>query len=90
MSEAKAVFQFRSKMAKFSGNYKGKNPIKMCPLCLSHPDTQEWSFKCLELKKHIKISGNYDDITEGNITKNLAKTTLAILKYREMSLDGAQ
>ena len=81
VSEAKAVFQFRSKMAKFSGNYKGKNPIKMCPLCLSHPDTQEWSFKCLEIMKNLEINGNYNDIIEGNITKKLAKTTLSIIKF---------
>ena len=48
-SEAKAIFQFRSRMAKFSGNYKGNSPIKICPLCSSHPDTQEWSFQCLEI-----------------------------------------
>ena len=89
-SEAKSIFQFRSRMAKFSGNYKGKNPIKNCPLCSSHPDTQEWSFKCLEIMKNIKINDNHNDIIEGNITKNLAKTTLAIIKFREMSLNGAQ
>ena len=88
--EAKAIFQFRSRMAQFNGNYKGKNPIKICPLCSSHPDTQEWSFKCSEILKNIEIKGNYSDIIEGNITKNVAKSAHAIIKFREMSQAGAQ
>ena len=88
--EAKAVFQFRSRMAKFSGNYKGNSPVKICPLCSSHPDTQEWSFKCLEIKKNIQVNSNYNNIFEGKITKNLAKTVLSIIKFRDTSLNGAQ
>ena len=88
--EAKATFQFRSRMAPFHGNYKGKIPTKICPLCSSHPDTQEWSFKCSEIKKNVDVKGKYDDIIEGNISKNLAKTTLSIIKFRELSLNGAQ
>ena len=88
--EAKAIFQFRSRMAKFDGNYKGKSPTKICPLCSSHPDTQEWSFKCKEIKKNIEINGNYNDILEGKINKKLAKATLNIIKFREMSQTGAQ
>ena len=83
--EAKAVFQFRSRMAKFNGNYKGKNPVKAYPLCFSHPDTQEWSFKCQEINKNIEVKGNYDNIFDGSIDKNLAKTLLSIIKFREMS-----
>ena len=88
--EAKAIFQFRSRMAQFNGNYKGKNPIKACPLCFSHPDTQEWSFKCPEINRNITILGNYDDIFDGIIDKKLAKTVLSIIKFRQMSLIGAQ
>ena len=88
--EAKSIFQFRSRMAQFHGNYKGNIPTKICPLCSSHPDTQEWSFKCLEIKKNIDIKGNYDDIIEGKINKNLAKTIHSIIKFRETSQNGAQ
>ena len=84
--EAKAVFQYRSRMANFSGNYRGSNPIKSCPLCFSHPDTQKWSFQCSVIKKNIQIEGKYDDIIEGNIDKSNAKTVNSILKFRELSL----
>ena len=84
--EAKAIFQFRSRMANFHENYKNRTPLSHCPLCSSHPDTQQWAFKCSVLKNNIKIDGTYDDIIEGNIDKKLAKTALSILKYREMTL----
>ena len=65
--EAKAIFQFRSRMANFHGNYRNNNnPIRHCPICFSHPDTQDWSFKCPEIRKNIEINGNYEDILNGN------------------------
>ena len=84
--EAKAIFQFRSHMANFHANYKNNKPINHSPLCLSHPDTQQWSFKCSVLRKNITIKGNYENILSGEIDKNLAKTAKSILKYREMCL----
>ena len=84
--EARAIFQFRSRMAKFHENYRGNSPLNHCPLCLSHPDTQKWSFKCSILQKNIKISGNYEDIMTGRISKKLAKTVKSIINFREMSL----
>ena len=72
--EAKSLFQYRSRMANFRGNYRGSNPIKNCPLCFSHPDTQQWSFKCSVIKNNINIEGTYDDLIEGNIDKKLAKS----------------
>ena len=84
--EAKAIFQFRSRMANFHENYKNNAPINHCPVCSSHPDTQQWAFKCAVLRKNININGEYEDIIEGNIDKKLAKTALTILTYREMTL----
>ena len=73
-------------MANFGGNFRGSSPIKMCPLCLSNPDTQQWSLKCKKNTANIEIHGTYDDILKGNIDKNLAKTLNLILKFRKMSL----
>ena len=73
-------------MANFHGNYRNNSPLKHCPLCFSHPDTQQWSFQCSVLRKHININENYDNILNGKIDKNLANTAKSILKYREMSL----
>ena len=35
VTEAKNVFQFRSRMAKFKDNYRGTNPYNLCPLCMN-------------------------------------------------------
>ena len=83
--EAKAIFQFRSRMANFHENYKNNAPLNHCPLCSSHPDTQKWAFKCSVLKKSVQINGTYENIIEGKIDKPLAKTAFSILKYREMA-----
>ena len=85
VSEAKSVFQFRSRMANVKDNYRGTNPYNICPLCMSHPDTQEAAFQCSVLRRNIDINGTYTDILEGNINKELAKTITDILKFREMS-----
>ena len=90
VSEAKSVFQFRSRMANVKDNYRGTNPYNICPLCMSHPDTQEAAFQCSVLRRNIDINGTYTDILEGNINKELAKTITDILKFREMSQIEAQ
>ena len=36
VNEAKTVFKFRVRMAKFSGNFKGQGLIDLCPLCALH------------------------------------------------------
>ena len=50
-TQAKILFWFRTRMAKFSDNFKGGKPTKMCPVCKSSTDVQEHSFECKGLKK---------------------------------------
>ena len=90
VTEAKTVFQFRSRMANFTDNYRGTNPRNICPLCLSHPDTQEAAFHCSVIRKNIIINGTYSDIMDGNISKEVAKTITDIIKFRETSQMEAQ
>ena len=90
VTEAKAVFQFRSRMANFKDNYRGTNPYNICPLCRSHPDTQQAAFQCSVLKESVDINGTYSDIMDGNVSKELAKTITDILKFRETSQMEAQ
>ena len=90
VTEAKSVFQFRSQMADFKDNYRGTNPHNICPLCMSHPDTQKAAFQCSVLRKSIAINGTHSDILDGNITKELAITITNIMKFRETSQMEAQ
>ena len=43
---AKIILSYRLNMSKFWGNFKGKEKMKMCPLCDSHEDLQCLSFQC--------------------------------------------
>ena len=89
-TEAKNIFQFRSKMADFKDNYGGTNYEIICNLCLSHTDTQKASFECPSIKKHIDIRGNYNDIMNGKIDKKLAETVTNIINLRKQSRIEAQ
>ena len=90
LNEAKAVFQFRSRMADFKENYKGTNTYNICPLCQNHTDTQQAAFQCSVIRNSVDIKGNYRDILEGKITKELATTITNIIKLRETSQMEAQ
>ena len=61
-NQAKIVFSFRTRMAKYSENFKGGKPTKMCPVCETNPDTQMHSFQCKVLRENLKIEGKYMDI----------------------------
>ena len=51
-SQALSVFSFRTRMAKFSENYPGKEGVKTCPLCQNHFDLQKFSFQCQKMKEN--------------------------------------
>lgn len=91
VKEAKNIFKFRVKMAKFSGNYKGQGPPEPCPLCGRHDDNQEMSFQCPKVLGKISISEDYFNIFENKISLNLAKAITAIMELRrkeEMNLSS--
>ena len=77
------VFRFRVKMASFSENFKGQGPLKPCPLCGIHFDTQAMSFQCGKVKDKLKISENYETIFKEDISLEMANTLQQILKIRE-------
>ena len=90
VTEAKTVFQFRSRMANFKNKYRGTNLVNICPLCMNHPDTQQAAFQCSVLQKNVVINGRYSNIIDGNISKKLAITITNIMKFRETSQMEAQ
>ena len=69
VDEAKRIFAFRQRMADFEENFKGKHKNYVCVLCSVTNETQEHSFICSEVTSRIKISGNYNDIFEENISE---------------------
>ena len=80
--KAKTVFRFRTKMAQFSGNYKGQGPIELCPLCGSHSDHQEMSFRCPVVRGKMKLAEEYENIFESKISHDLANNLQQIENLR--------
>ena len=87
--KAKPIFRFRTNMANFDGNFKGKETNVVCPVCGLHKDLQQLSFECPVLKKEMIITENYESIFTSTITKNLADILVKIVNIRK-SLEEAQ
>ena len=81
--QAKEVFRFQTRMSNFSGNYRGKGPVELCPLCGQHEDLQHLCFECPVVLENVKIKEKYEEIFEPNITLTLAKTLSEIAKMRK-------
>ena len=80
VEESKALLLWRLRMAQFARNFGEKG--KLCPLCLEHEDTQENSFKCKEIRKHVKLEEKYSDIFR-NPGKGLVRGLMKIMKVRQ-------
>ena len=87
--KAKTIFRFRTNMANFDGNFRGKETNVVCLVCGLHKDLQQLSFECPVLKKEMIITENYESIFTSTITKNLADILVKIVNIRK-SLEEAQ
>ena len=83
VTEAKSMFKFRVRMAPFGENYKGGQTLVLCPLCKKHPDNQEESFKCEEIKNVLEVKGCYKEIFGTTFPSELVNTVNRICNYRE-------
>ena len=76
VEEAKNIFAYRTRMAEFKENFKGKYSNHLCVLCSTSNDTQEHSFSCREVTARVKLDEEYKDIFKKNISRNLSKSLL--------------
>ena len=83
VAEAKNLFRFRTRVAKFKENMKNSYLSSACPLCFVQPDTQQHSVECVVVKTNIQIEGDYKDIFSENIPSNISKTLLKISEFRK-------
>ena len=68
-------------MATFAENFRGGVESVLCQLCGQHRDSQYLGFtECRVLAQYIHISGNYEDIFIGVISRELASTLTSIEK----------
>ena len=67
--EAKNLFKFRVRVARFKENFGDTYEDKCCPVCKVHLDTQAHSVQCEKVKQEIQIDGNYTDIFKETYTR---------------------
>ena len=83
ISQARAMFTFRVRMAPYGENYKEGQKTVICPLCKSHPDGQAESFSCEKMKKLVHIQGDYKEIFGWKFSPEIVKTVYDIYTFRE-------
>ena len=82
VQEAKNLYKFRTRVAKFGENMKS-NSIA-CPLCQVEPDTQKHSaMLCSVVRSKIVVRGVYRDIFLDVVPVEIARTLMEIMELRE-------
>ena len=81
--EARNIFRYRTRVAKYKENMKSSYLSTACPLWCVQLDTQVHSVQCSVVKEHVQVEGNYNDIYSENIPSDISRTLLRISKFRE-------
>ena len=84
--QALNLFKWRVKMAPFGENFRGKEELKLCPLCHSHLDSQNLSFQCKKMNNAMEIKCQPNSIYFNNIEITTAETITKMEKVREKLL----
>ena len=87
VKKAQIIFSYRTRMAKFSENYPGKEGVKICPLCNNHLDLQKFSFQCSKVTENVEVRGNYSNMFSEKLESTLVNTLVNITNFREKYLD---
>ena len=84
VAEAKNLYRFRTKSAKFYENMKSGCQWMYCPFCKVHPDTQYHSVVCSVVRTKVSVKGRYEDIfqTDAKIPAEISKTLLNVIELR--------
>ena len=83
VQQALTVFSFRTRMAKFSENYRNCGIQQTCPMCHTHLDNQPMSFQCAQVLKEIDVNCKYERIFSEQISVHLAQCLVDIVKLRK-------
>ena len=85
VQEAKNLFKFRTRGAKFGENMKNNPNVSIaCPLCQVQPDTQEHSVQqCSVVREKVNVKGSYKDIFLDDVPVEIVRTLMEIVELRE-------
>ena len=83
---AKMIFSYRTRMAKFSENFRGSNGPLLCPLCQTHLDNQPLAFTCPQMKNLLDDDGKYEYLFNEHIPEKTIKNLVIIENCRDTVL----
>ena len=83
VTEAKNLYRYRTRSAKYKENMKTSYQSTPCPFCFVQPDSQTHSVQCTVVRSKITVQGNYTDIFKENIPADISQTLLKISELRE-------
>ena len=87
-ANAKMIFKYRTRMASYGENFRGKSGPVSCPLCGLHLDTQFMGFSnCTVIKSNLNINGNYEDIFKSKIPNEVVFSIEKLDKFREEHME---
>ena len=86
----KEVFQYRTHMLDFHQNYKGHDETKYCPLCKSHPDSQDSVEDCLELAKSFSYLKDLKRLYEDDFEEGTMTLLHEVMKVRKSLMNESQ
>ena len=74
-------------MAPLGENFRGNQPLLVCPLCQNHLDNQPMALRCEKIKKKITVKISIEEIYRDKISLEAAQELLKIQKTREKLLE---
>lgn len=77
------VFKYMTRMLMFGENFRGGLNETICPLFFTHKDSQDLAFTCPEIRRHLDISANIEDIYNEDIS---LKHVDSIRKFRSFKI----
>ena len=75
VDQARILFRYRTRMARYWEKFKGGRPTDPCPVCkeAQSVDTQPHSFQCEVTASNVTINGSYYNIFGARVDEITAK-----------------
>ena len=80
--QAHTLIKFRTRMARYGGNFKGSNGSQECLMCSKHGDNQEEIYECLFNKQNVTLAGNYDDLFKNEVNVEMINSLETLYRLR--------
>ena len=89
VDQARTIFRYRTRMARYWENFKGGRPPDPCPVCkeAQSVDSQAHSFHCEVTASNVSINGNFCNIFGVKVDEKTAKTVENIEKFRAQFME---